>query len=148
MNKNLAVQLGTTWLCDIKRVVIVVVWTVWATRVSCDILCCATMLCDQDRELPNVGPHQKKFVRYNGLTKMCAIWGNLNIFLSFFTLQSRQIYTKNCGCVDISRTATFCMTTTRFMSHDLVVQSCMTNCCPCGRALITTSISALIVLSN
>ncbi len=32
--------------------------------------CC----CDQDREPPNVGPLQKKFVRHNGLTKMlCAI---------------------------------------------------------------------------
>ncbi len=31
-------------------------------------------LCDQDREPPNVGPLQKKFVRHNGLTKMlCAV---------------------------------------------------------------------------
>ncbi len=59
------------------------VWMVRATCVSCDILCCATMLCDQDCEPPNVGPLQKKFVQHYGLTKMCAIWRNLNIFLSF-----------------------------------------------------------------
>ncbi len=28
--------------------------------------------------------------------------------------------------MDVGRTTTFCMTTTRFMSHNLVVQSCMT----------------------
>ncbi len=28
--------------------------------------------------------------------------------------------------MDVSRTTTFCMTTTRFMSHNLVVQSCIT----------------------
>ncbi len=97
----------------------------YGRRVSCDILCCATMLCNQDHELPNVGPLQKKFMRHNGLIKMlCAIWCNVNIFLSFFMLQSRQIYKKNRGCVDVSRT-TFCMITTHFMSHNLVVQSCM-----------------------
>ncbi len=41
-------------------------------------------------------------------------------------LQSRQVYKKNRGCVDVGRTTTFCMTRTRFMSHNLVVQSCMT----------------------
>ncbi len=70
---------------------------------------------------------KKKFMRLNDLTKMlCAIWRNLNIFLSFFRLQSRQIYKKNQGWVDVGRTTTFCITTTRFMSHNLVVQSCMT----------------------
>ncbi len=119
MDKNLVVRLGTTWLCDIKRVV--VMWTVWATCVVRHF-----MLCDQDLEPPNVGPLQKKFVRHNSLTKMlCAIWRNLDILLSFFTLQSPQIYRKNCGCVDVCRT-TFCITTIRFMSHNLVVQSCMT----------------------
>ncbi len=59
MDKNLVVRLGITWLCDIKRVVIV--WTVWATCVVRHF-----MLCDQDRELPNVSPLQKKFVRHNG----------------------------------------------------------------------------------
>ncbi len=65
--KNLVVQLGTTWLGDIKRVV--VVWTIWAMCVVRHF-----MLCDQDCEPPNVGPLQKKFVQHNGLTKMlCAI---------------------------------------------------------------------------
>ncbi len=72
-DKNLVVRLGTTWLCDIKRVVVVVVWTVWATCVVRH-LCCATKLSDQDCEPTNVGPLQKKFVRHNGHTKMlCAI---------------------------------------------------------------------------
>ncbi len=119
-DKNLVVRLGTTWLCDIKRVV--VVWTVWVAYAVRHF-----MLCDQDHELPNVGPLQKKFVLHNGLTKMlCTIWRNLNIFLSFFTLQSRQIYKKNRGCVDVTSTTTFCMTTTCFMSHNLVVQNFMT----------------------
>ncbi len=79
MDKNLVVQLGTTWLCDIKCVV--VVWMVGATCVMRHF-----RLYDQDREPPNVGPLQKKFVRHNGLTKMlCAVWCNLNIFSAFFT---------------------------------------------------------------
>ncbi len=122
MDRNLVIRLGTTWLCDIKRAVVVVVWTVWATCVVRHF-----MLCDQDREPPNVAPLQKKFVWHNGLTKMlCAIWHNLNIFLSLFTLQSGQIYKKNRGCVDVSRTTTFCMTTTHFRTHNLDVQSYMT----------------------
>ncbi len=121
-DKNLVVRLGTTWLCDIKRVV--VVWTVWATCVVQHF-----MLCDQDCELPNVGPLQKKFVRHNGLTKMWAIWRNLNIFLSFFTLQSRKIYKKNRGCVDVGHTTTFCMTTARFMSHMIKLLSVWTHLC-------------------
>ncbi len=121
-DKNLVVQLGTTWLCDIKCVVVMVVWTVGATCVVRHF-----RLCDQDREPPNVGPLQKKFVWHNSLTKMlCAVWRNLDIFSTFFRLQSRQIYKKDCGCVDIGRTTTFCMTTTRFMSHNLVAQSSMT----------------------
>ncbi len=68
MDKNIVIRHGTTWLCDIKCVVVVVVWTAWATCVVRHF-----MLCDQDREPPNVGPLQKKFVRHNGLTKMCAI---------------------------------------------------------------------------
>ncbi len=119
---QIVVRLGTTWLCDITRVVVMVVWMVGAM--------CAVQhfrLCDQDREPSNIGPLQKKFVRHNGLTKMLrAVWRNLNIFSSFLTLQLRQIYKKNCGCVDVGRTTTFCMSTTRFMSHNLVEQSCMT----------------------
>ncbi len=66
MDKNLVVRFGTTWLCNLKRVV--VVWMVWATCVVQHF-----MLCDQDGEPPNVGALQKKFVRHNGLTKMlCA----------------------------------------------------------------------------
>ncbi len=69
MYKNLVIRLGTTWLCDIKRVVVVVVWMVGATCVVRHF-----RLCDQDCELSNVGPLQKKFVRHNGLTKMlCAV---------------------------------------------------------------------------
>ncbi len=41
-------------------------------------------------------------------------------------LQSRQIYKKNHGCVDVGRTTTFCMTTTSSMSHNHVVPSCTT----------------------
>ncbi len=97
-----------------------VIWTVWAMCVVWHF-----RLCDQDRKPLNVGPLQKKFVWHSGLTKMlCAVWRNLNIFLSFLTLQLRQIYKKNRGCVDVGRT-TFCMFTTRFMSHNLVVQSYM-----------------------
>ncbi len=108
----------TTWY----NMVVWHMWMVWATCVVRHF-----MLCDQDREPPNVIPLQKKFVRHNDLTKLlCAIWHNLNIFVLFFTLQSRQIYKKNRGCVDVGRTTTFCLTTTRFMSHNLVVQSCMT----------------------
>ncbi len=73
-------------------------------------------LCDQDCEPSNVSPLQKK---------LCAVWRNLNIFSSFLTLPLRQIYKKNRGCVDVVRTTTFCMLTTRFMSHNLVVKSCM-----------------------
>ncbi len=62
-DKNSVVRLGTTWLCDIKRVMVVVVWMVWATCVVRHFI-----LCDLDREPPNVGPLQKKFVRHNGLT--------------------------------------------------------------------------------
>ncbi len=57
---------------------------------------------------------------------LCAIWRNLNLFLSFYTLQWRQIYKNNRGCVDVGRTTTFCIITTRFMSHNFVVKSCMT----------------------
>ncbi len=85
-DKNLVVRLGTTWLCDIKCVVIV--WTVGATCVVRHF-----RLCDQDREPPNVGPLQKKFVWHNGLTKMlCAVWRNLNIFSSFFTGHAQIIF--------------------------------------------------------
>ncbi len=51
--------------------------------------------------------------------------------ISHWTFQSRYpfkkcIHVKNRRCVDVGRTTTFCMITTRFMSHNLVVQSCMT----------------------
>ncbi len=135
MDKNLVIRLGTTWLCDIKYVAVVVVWT-YGRRVSCNILCCATMSCDQDRKPPNVGPLQNKFLRHNGRTKMlCAIWRNLNIFLSFFTLQSRQIYKKivNVWTLVAQLFAwprhVLCRTT-------LLYKVVRLNCCPCGRAFI------------
>ncbi len=37
-DKNLVVRLGTTWLCDIKRVV--VVWMVWAMCVMQHFMLC------------------------------------------------------------------------------------------------------------
>ncbi len=54
--------------------------------VSCDILFCATMSCDQDREPPNVGPLQKKFVRHNGLTKMLCATQFEHIFVIFYVV--------------------------------------------------------------
>ncbi len=118
-DKNLVVRLGTTWLCNIKRVAVVgMVWAMCIVR--------HFMLCDQDRELQNVG-HFRRNLCDNGLTKMlCAICHYLNIFLSFFTLHRAKFIKKIVVvCVCVGRT-TFCMTTTRFMSHNLVVQSCMT----------------------
>ncbi len=80
----------TTWYNMVvrhKTCRVVVVWTVGATCVMRHF-----RLCDQDCEPSNAGPLQKKFVRHNGLTKIHAVWRNLNIFLSFLMLQLREIY--------------------------------------------------------
>ncbi len=47
-------------------------------------------------------------------------------FCHFLHCSCAKFIKKNRGCVDVGRTTTFCMTTTRFMLHNLVVQSCMT----------------------
>ncbi len=52
-----------------------------------------------------------------------VIW---TYFCHFLHCSCAKFIKTNRGCVDVGRTTTFCMTTTRFMSHNLVVQSCMT----------------------
>ncbi len=43
------------------------------------------MLCDQDREPPNVGQLQKKFVRHNGLKDVvCYLTSFEHIFVIFY----------------------------------------------------------------
>ncbi len=94
------------------------------------------MLCDQDRKPPNVSPLQKKFVQHNGITKMlCATWCNLNIFLSFFTLQSRQIYKKKIVVVWTLVAQQLFAWPRHVLYRTTLYKVVWLNCCPCGRTL-------------
>ncbi len=85
--------------------------------------CCATKIVNRQMSV-----HFKKhscdiMVSQRWCVLSDVIW---TYFCHFLRCSHAKFIKKNRGCVNVSRTTTFCTTMTRFMSHNLVVQSCMT----------------------
>ncbi len=129
MDKNLVVRLGTTWLCDIKRVV--VVWMVWATCVVRHF-----MLCDHDREPPNV-VHFKRNLCDIMVSQRCSVLSDVIwTYFCHFLRRSRAKFIKK--IVDVWMLVAqqlfawprhvLCRTT-------LLYKVVWLNCCLCGRTL-------------
>ncbi len=92
----------------------------YGRRVSCDILYCATKILNRQMLV-----HFKRNSCDIMVSQRCCVLSDIIwTYFCHFLHRSRAKFIKK--IVNVGRTTTFCMTTTRFMSQNLVVQSCMT----------------------
>ncbi len=93
-DKNLVVRLGTTWLCDIKRVV-VGGW--YGRRVSCNILCYATKIVNRQMSV-----HFKRNSCHIMVSQRCCVLSDVIwIFFCHFLRCSRAKFIQK--IVDVRR---------------------------------------------
>ncbi len=71
------------------------------------------------------------------ISQRCCVLSDIiwTYFRHFSSCSRAKFIKKNHGCLDVDHTTTFCMTTTHFMSHNLLYKVVWPNCCPCGRTL-------------
>ncbi len=125
-DKNLVIWLGTTLLCDIKRVG--VKWTVWATW-SCDILCCATKIVNRQMSV-----HFKRNSCDIMVSQRCALSDVIWTYFYYFLRCSRAKFIKK--LVDV-----WTLVAQQLFAWHILCRATFLykvvwlNCCPCGRTL-------------